>query len=518
MQIAQILFELKLINKIIKCDDKLLKYLIIILYIMELNLEKYSELLGLPSSFFEEHRKNFFNNLKEHYPELNKKSLIIFEGGKLEPFYSSDCFYYFFDQESNFYYLSGVREPNMKLVIDISKEETILFYEQEPDDYKTWMVVYSREEIESKFKITTKMMSEFNSYLQSKNLDKIYILEGINQHSGLKVHSPKLEFVNSFSSLNALICRDETIYSILCQTRLTKTSNELNLIKYITDISNQAILEVIKAMKPGLYEHDIENIYLNYLRTKYHLRFSAFNSSCASGKNTAYRKYDLNNRKMEEGDLFVAHLGARFCGYTSDSSITLPVSGKFSNRQKLIYNIVLQTNKEVVKSIQSGVSSINQLNTLAHYFILNGLKEIGMVKPDSDVNEMVKSGLGKIFMPHTIGYSLGLDAHDVGLNENELIQCGVILTIEPGIYFIDSLMNEALNNPLHCKYLSENCFNSFRGFGGIRISDTVEITKTEIINYHINMPKTIQSIELLMQIKEATNQTGNTIQSKPNKI
>lgn len=466
---------------------------------MEINQKHDSELFGLSSQFFEKNRSNFLKNLKQKYSELNNDSLVIFEGGKLEPYYSSDCFYYFFDQESNFYYLSGVREPNIKLVLDITTGETVLFYEPNPDYYKTWMIVYSREEIESKYNITTKLMSNFDSFIQSKNKSVIYILGGINQHSGLKVFAPVLVFKESYSSLNSKITLNESIYKILCETRLYKTLNELNLIKYVTKISNEAIIEVIKALRPGIYEHDIENVYLTYLRTKYHLRFYGFNPSCASGKNTAYLKYDKNNRIMEEGDLFVGHLSTRFCGYTSDISITLPVNGKFTDKQKLIYNIVLHTNREVVKSIQCNKSSIEEMNNIAHATILRGLKEIGMFKAESDVNEMVKNGLGKIFMPHTIAYSIGLDAHDVGLNEKDIIKNGIVLTIQPGIYFIDILMNEALNNPLINKDINVDCFISYCGFGGIRISDTIEVNKTNVVSYHEGIPKTIEEIEANIQ-------------------
>ena len=110
--------------------------------------EPYSEIKGLPPSFFELNRKNYLENLKIRNPHLNTNSVIVLEGGKGYPKYDSDCYYYFFDQESNFYYLTGVREPNMKCIIDVRSSDCFLFYQKEDEESKIWMKVPSYEEIE----------------------------------------------------------------------------------------------------------------------------------------------------------------------------------------------------------------------------------------------------------------------------------------------------------------------------------------------------------------------------------
>ena len=117
--------------------------------------EIYDEIKGLDPSFFELNRENYLKNLKMRFAHLNTNSVIIFQGGRLPQKYDSDCYYYYFDQESNFYYLTGVRDPDMLFVLDVQNGEGALFYEQEPEDYKVWMVVPTTEDIEKKYGIKT---------------------------------------------------------------------------------------------------------------------------------------------------------------------------------------------------------------------------------------------------------------------------------------------------------------------------------------------------------------------------
>ena len=110
----------------------------------------YDEIKGLDPSFFALNRENYLNNLKIRFAHLNTNSVIIFQGGRLAPKYDTDTDYYYFYQESNFFYLTGVREPNMMFVLDVQNGEGALFYDKDPDDNKVWMVVPSCEDIEKK--------------------------------------------------------------------------------------------------------------------------------------------------------------------------------------------------------------------------------------------------------------------------------------------------------------------------------------------------------------------------------
>ena len=259
--------------------------------------EVFDEIKGLDPSFFELNRTNYINNLKIRFPRLNTNSVVVLQGGRLAPKYDADTNYYYFDQESNFYYLTGVREPNMYFVLDIQSGDSSLFYEKEPDDSKVWMNVPSTEEIEKKYGIKTYLKEELDRFLQKRNMEVIYILDGLNENSGSPVFSAELNFVGDYAYLNKRINHDKYIYMVLCDTRRVKNEREKKLLKYIAKISNEAHMALMKYMEPYLNERDTENFFLQYLRDKYYTRFMAYGCICASGANAATLHYILNIAK-----------------------------------------------------------------------------------------------------------------------------------------------------------------------------------------------------------------------------
>ena len=223
--------------------------------------EIYDEIKGLDPSFFELNRENYLKNLKMRFAHLNTNSVIIFQGGRLTPKYDSDTNYYYFDQESNFYYMTGVRDPNMLFVLDVQNGEGTLFYEQEPEDYKVWMTVPSLEDIEKKYGLKTFLKKDLERFLQKRNMEVIYILDGVNENSDLPVYSAELNFIGDYAYLNKKINHDKYIYMVLCDTRGVKNEREKKLLKYIADISNEAHMALMKYMAVGLKERDKENFY-----------------------------------------------------------------------------------------------------------------------------------------------------------------------------------------------------------------------------------------------------------------
>ena len=128
--------------------------------------EIYDEIKGLDPSFFELNRENYIKNLKMRFSHLNENSVIVLQGGRLPEKYDSDQAYFYFDQESNFYYLTGVRDPNMLFVLDVQSGQASLFYEQEPEENKVWEVVPSVEDIEKKYGIKTYLRKDLDRFLQ----------------------------------------------------------------------------------------------------------------------------------------------------------------------------------------------------------------------------------------------------------------------------------------------------------------------------------------------------------------
>ena len=466
--------------------------------------ETFDEIAGLDPTFFQLNRENYLKNLKMRFAHLNENSVIIFQGGRLSPKYDTDTNYFYFDQESNFYYLTGVREPNMWFVLDVQSGEGCLFYEKEPDENKVWMVVPSCEDIEKKYGIKTLLRTDLEKFLQKRNMEIIYILDGTNENSDLPVCSAELNFVGDYAYLNKKINHDKYIYMVLCDTRRIKNEREKKLLKYIADISNEAHMALMKYMKPGLNERDTENFFLQYLRDKYYTRFWAYGCICASGANAATLHYILNNRDMEDGDIYLTDMGIRFCGYCSDISTTFPVNGKFTPEQAKIYNIVLEANRGVIAAMKPGITKVAELDTLSKKIILAGLQNIGIINQGYNVDEMFNNGLARIFMPHSVGHLLGLDVHDVGnrsitYKSNNILENGMFITVEPGIYFIDFLMDEAESSTVLQKYINVEELEKYRGFGGVRIEDDVMIGEDSVESYQAVLPRTVEEIEAYMK-------------------
>ena len=464
----------------------------------------YDEIKGLDPSFFALNRENYLNNLKIRFAHLNTNSVIIFQGGRLAPKYDTDTDYYYFDQESNFFYLTGVREPNMMFVLDVQNGDGALFYDKDPDDYKVWMVVPSCEDIEKKYGIKTYLKKDLDRFLQKRNMEVIYILDGLNENSSLPVYSAELNFVGDYAYLNKKINHDKYIYMVLCDTRGVKNEREKKLLKYIAKISNEAHIALMKYMAVGLNERDTENFFLQYLRDKYYTRFMAYGCICASGANAATLHYVVNNKDMKDGDIYLTDMGIRFCGYCSDISATFPVNGKFSEKQKKIYQIVLDSNRSVINSMKPGITKYAEIDKLSKIVILEGLQKIGILKSEYNAEDMFNDGLARTFMPHTVGHFLGLDVHDLGrksvtYKSNAILQNGNFITVEPGCYFIDFLMDEAKNSPVLSKYLNVEELEKYRGFGGVRIEDDVMIGEDSVESYQAELPREIDDIEKIMK-------------------
>ena len=466
--------------------------------------DEYDEITGLDPSFFKLNRDNYLKNLKMRFSHLNENSVIVFQGGRLAPKYDNDTNYYYFDQESNFYYLTGVREPNMHFVLDVQSGEGCLFYEKEPDENQVWMVVPTCEDIEKKYGIKTLLKSNLEKFLQKRNMEVIYILDGTNENSDLPVYSAELNFVGDYAYLNKKINHDKYIYMVLCDTRRVKNEKEKKLLKYIADISNEAHMALMKYMKPGLNERDTENFFLQYLRDHNYTRFMAYGCICASGANAATLHYVLNNRDMQSGDIYLTDMGIRFLGYCSDISATFPVNGKFTDDQKKIYNIVLDANRGVIAAMKPGITKCAELDTLSKKIILEGLQEIKILKEGYTRDQLFDAGLAKIFMPHSIGHLLGLDVHDVGYKSityksNNVLENGMFITVEPGIYFVDFLMDEAEQSTELSKYINIEELEKYRGFGGVRIEDDVMIGEDSVESYQAILPRTVEEIEKYMK-------------------
>lgn len=211
-------------------------------------------------------------------------------------------------------------------------------------------------------------------------------------------------------------------------------------------------------------------------------------------------------------------MGGEYYCYTSDITCSFPVNGKFTPKQIGIYNAVYKASRAVLNSCKPGVSWVD-MHLLAERIILEELVKLGVLT--GDIDEMLKMRICAIFMPHGLGHFLGLDTHDVGgypegherRTENGLkslrtvrtLQPSMVLTIEPGLYFIQAVIEEALNDPAQSCFFVREVVEGYYGFGGVRIEDDVVITETgcELLT---DVPRTVEEIEKHMALGQDSNE------------
>ncbi|XP_072403903.1 xaa-Pro dipeptidase-like [Chiloscyllium punctatum] len=213
---------------------------------------------------------------------------------------------------------------------------------------------------------------------------------------------------------------------------------------------------------------------------------------------------------ITEHPLSLFDMGGEYYCYGSDITCSFPANGRFTPDQRDIYQAVLKASRAVMSAVRPGVAWPD-MHRLAERVQLEELTRIGILK--GNVANMMKVHLGAVFMPHGLGHLLGCDVHDVGgypegverIDEpglrslrttRELLQ-GMVLTIEPGIYFIDMLLDQALADPAQACFINSDVLARFRGFGGVRIEDDIAVTANgmELLTC---VPRTVEEIEAFM--------------------
>lgn len=457
------------------------------------------ELTGIPPSWFENNRKNFIANLKLRFSEIEGAALLVLKGGNEIPRFDTDVNHYHFFQESNFFYLTGIREPGMHAVFDLINSDIVAFTPILPESNKIWMTVPTLGELKEKYGIEFQDEKNINEYIKNKNPEKIYVLQGKNEYSDLPVLSPVLEFKDDYEFLNAKISTVSKIYEILCDTRSIKTNEEYNLLKFICKITNDAHKEILKTINFNIYERDLENAFMNYLSTNYYTRIWAYPCIGGCGCNSATLHYEKNDVLIKNGDLFLADMGIRFCNYASDVTQTIPANGKFSKKQKEIYDIVLKANREVIKMMKPNITAYPEMDKTSRIVILEELQKLGLINPGFSIESLLEKKVDRVFMPHGLGHLVGLDVHDVGqkvsYKSNRIIEPGNLITVEPGIYFIKFHLENSFKKEELKGILNEELIRTYFDFGGIRIEDDIFVLEDSVENFNEDLPRTTEDIE-----------------------
>ncbi|KAG5900256.1 hypothetical protein JTB14_018235 [Gonioctena quinquepunctata] len=459
--------------------------------------------LEVPQILFETNRQRLVEKLKEKH----SNSVVVLEGGNEISFYDTDTAYVF-RQESYFTWCFGVTEAGCYGAIDVSTGESYLFFPRFPAEYAIWMgPLFTLDEFKNKYAVNhVHFIDETSDVLQKINRATLLTLTGPNTDSGLTAKEAYFDGIEKFKVDN------KTLFPVIANLRVTKTKYEIEVMKYVIEVSSAAHRHVMRFAKSGVYEYQCESEFLNYCYKNGGCRHVSYTCICGSGPNGAILHYGHagcpNNYPLKDGIICLFDMGANYFGYAADITVTFPVNGKFSADQKMIYEAVLKADLAVIKAGKPGVSWTD-MHLLANRTLLEELKKGGLLK--GSVDDMMEADLAAIFQPHGLGHLLGLDVHDVGgyleghperssrpgvksLRTARILEENMFLTVEPGCYFIDPLLDQALANPKQSQFLVPKVLERFRGFGGVRIEDDVMVTKDGIVNL-TKVPRTVQEIE-----------------------
>ena len=430
------------------------------------------------SEAFKKHRRNLAQLLEP-------KSLAVIYSA--EEKYRSNDVPYPFRQDSNFYYLTGYNHPDAILVILKLTKNTYkeYFFSKDPNEFdEIWTgKVPKKSQIKKLFGFdNTDYVSDLPIFLE-ENLSKVESVYHSQDKSGTtqeildeKISNIRKSYRKGLIAPTKFHCID----SLIQELRLIKNQFEINNIRKSTSISVEAHNMLMRKCKPGIYESDIQR----FLTSKFNESnaLEAYPSIIASGKNACVLHYTDNSEKLKDNELLLTDAACELNNYTSDITRTIPINGKFSDTQKLIYNIVLTAQIKSLSKCQPN-NTLEDVHKEAVRWISKGLISIGLLK--GKLNDVIKSQSYLKFYMHGTGHWLGLDVHDpcrykIG-DKPVSLKPGMIFTVEPGIY-----IRPTAGVPK--KYHNI----------GIRIEDDVLITKSGCEVLTKGTPKTIKEIEELM--------------------
>jgi Xaa-Pro aminopeptidase len=256
--------------------------------------------------------------------------------------------------------------------------------------------------------------------------------------------------------------------SVLTELREVKTDEEMRFLQAAIDITASAHREAFRSIEPGLREYEVEAV-IEYVFHRGGAEYAGFPSIVGSGENSVILHYESNRREMEDGDLVVMDIGAEYRGYSADVTRTVPVSGRFSDPQRLIYEGVLEAQEAAIAAARVG-AGFQDLNAAASAVLADRLVELGIIADPAELRS---------FFPHGVSHYLGLDVHDTGTYGP--LRPGNVITIEPGLYIPPT------------EGVDEQWWTI-----GVRIEDDILITEEGPVVLSGAAPKSIDAIEAMM--------------------
>ena len=442
-----------------------------------------------------------------------EEGLVLIMGNVDVPMnYNSNT--YRFRQDSNFLYFFGLDQQGLAGIMDIDSGEEMLFGDDASLDDVIWMGPQP----------SMRLRAERVGVQRTAPFAKLIETIGAARQKGRKIH-----FLPPYRAENQLMLEGlvgvranelqaaasvELIKAVVA-LRSVKEPQEIKEIEKAMEVAYLMHTTAMKMARPGVFEHEIAGVVEGIaISGNGMLSFPLILS--VHGETLHNHSHD---NKLEGGQLLLMDGGAETAmHYATDHTRTMPVSGRFSPRQKDIYEIVLNAQVQSISAISPGVT-FKSIHMLAAEHLAGGLKELGLMK--GDVKSAVEQGAHALFMPHGLGHMMGLDVHDmedlgedfVGYDDEvkrsdifgtaflrlgRRLQEGFVLTVEPGIYFIPGLFEKWQQEKKFADFINYDKVKEYIGFGGIRIEDDILVTKDGFKVLGKPIPKTVADVEAAM--------------------
>lgn len=417
----------------------------------------------------------FVKNRQRFSKQLKPNSIAIFNSNDFMPT-SADGTHPFV-QQTDLFYLSGIDQEETVLVIcpDASEKrhKEILFIKETNEQIAIWQgQKHSKAAAQDISGIkTVYWTSELEGTLRPLILQNENIYLNTNEHlrADVTVETRDMRFLKWCRQAFPLH-HYERLAPIMHHLRAVKSPPEIQLIKEACAITEKAFRRLLGFIRPGVWEYEVEaEMVHEFMRNR--SRGPAFETIVASGLDSCTLHYVKNDKRLKSGDVVLIDFGAEYANYAADVTRTVPVNGKFSKRQKEVYNAVLKIQKAAIQMIKPG-NSLEAYHEKVVKLVEAELVRLGVLKKADIKKQPEDSPLYKKFFPHGISHHLGLDVHDYG-DKRRKFELGMVFTCEPGIY----IRHEAI---------------------GVRIENDILITRKGPVDLTEHIPREVEEIEDLM--------------------
>lgn len=425
--------------------------------------------LPIDNALYAKNRKRFVEAMLPNSIAVFHSSPVVSENGDAVYNYKPD---------SNIIWLSGIRQEDTLVILYPDNVETsnreVLVIQRPNEHLEKWHGhLFTKEEARKISGIETIIYyDEYEAELQRwmHHTENVYLATNENdRRGGHSVWRTDLAFVEKIKTEYPLHAYKRAAL-ILKELRAIKTPEEIAVTQAAVDITHKAFERVCKFVKPGVMEYEIEaEIMHEFLRNR--ATRNAYGNIIASGDNARILHYVDNNQECKDGDLILFDFGAEYGNYCSDLSRTIPVNGKFTERQKEVYNACLAVHRYCASILIPGMNYAEYIEKVNEEMNRQLIK-LGLYTAEEANNQDPSNPLYRKYFYHGIGHHMGLDVHDIG-TRNEPVKAGMLFTIEPGIY----IEEEGI---------------------GIRIENDYWLTEDGSIDLFKNIPITVEEVEAAM--------------------